>query len=213
MARHWGGLGDGSAAWNDLIDGEGEAGREFLVPRVDGAQIWVLVGSVKVEDEDGVYHFVQLVDVTPQRTLQDSLKALVEAKDEFIASVSHELRTPLTAVVGFSDMLVHDQGLAGEERAEVQELVLNQAVSVSHIVDDLLVVGPGGYEEIVHVGCHEPKNQAPTGMSTVPLAWQRAPSKLQPEHEEALPISFPRLVQPVLDKHCVECHAGSHGID
>lgn len=139
MARHWGGLGDGSAAWNDVIDGDGEVGREFLVPRVNGNEIWVLASAVKVEDVDGAYHFVQLVDVTPQRTLQDSLTSLVRAKDEFIASVSHELRTPLTAVVGFSDMLVNDRSLAGEERTEVQQLVLNQAVSVSHIVDDLLV--------------------------------------------------------------------------
>jgi PAS domain S-box-containing protein len=138
-ARRWSGLGDGSAAWNDLIRGDSEVGREYLIPRADDNDIWVLASAVKVEDVDGAYHFVQLVDVTPQRTLQDSLKALVQAKDEFIASVSHELRTPLTAVVGFSDMLVHDRGLAGEERDEVQELVLSQALSVSHIVDDLLV--------------------------------------------------------------------------
>jgi PAS domain S-box-containing protein len=137
--RVWSELGDGSAAWNDLIEGDSDSGGEFLIPRVEGDEIWVLANTVKVEDMDGDYHVVQLVDVTSQRTVQDSLKSLVQAKDEFIASVSHELRTPLTAVVGFSDLLVNDQSLAGEERTAMQRLVHGQAVSVSHIVADLLV--------------------------------------------------------------------------
>jgi hypothetical protein len=71
-------------------------------------------------------------------------------------------------------------------------------------------VHPG--ERLSCIGCHEPKHRAPSGPSTVPLAWRRTPSILQAEHEDALPISFPRLVQPVLDKHCVSCHAGEEAV-
>jgi hypothetical protein len=41
----------------------------------------------------------------------------------------------------------------------------------------------------------------------VPLALRRSPSVLQPPFDGAQPFSYPRLVQPVLDRHCVGCHA------
>lgn len=57
------------------------------------------------------------------------------------------------------------------------------------------------------VGCHEGKRRTHDDKSAgVPLAMQRAPSLLKPEVDGARPVLFPRLVQPVLDRHCVECH-------
>ena len=57
-------------------------------------------------------------------------------------------------------------------------------------------------------GCHEPKTIAPEpAPATTPLAMKHAPSPLTPGPEGSRPFSFPRLVQPVLDKHCVACHA------
>ena len=35
----------------------------------------------------------------------------------------------------------------------------------------------------------------------------REPSKLKADVDGTNPFSYPRLVQPVLDKHCVQCHA------
>jgi len=56
--------------------------------------------------------------------------------------------------------------------------------------------------------CHEPTHAAVTAVSTgAPLAMLRPPSRLKPDVDGTNPFSYPRLVQPVLDKHCVECHA------
>ena len=56
------------------------------------------------------------------------------------------------------------------------------------------------------LGCHEPKRQAtPVQRRALPMALSRAPSTLTPEAEGSFPLSFPRLVQPVLDRHCVTC--------
>ena len=44
-------------------------------------------------------------------------------------------------------------------------------------------------------------------MVRMPMAMKREASIIQPEVEGANPFSYPRLVQPVLDKHCVACHA------
>jgi len=45
----------------------------------------------------------------------------------------------------------------------------------------------------------------------MPLAMQNGASKLTPGPEGSWPLRFDRLVQPVLDKHCVECHGVDAG--
>jgi hypothetical protein len=57
------------------------------------------------------------------------------------------------------------------------------------------------------VGCHEPVGTAPPPHELAALT--RGPSVIEPGPDGTLPISFPRLVQPVLDRHCIACHDGS----
>jgi len=45
-------------------------------------------------------------------------------------------------------------------------------------------------------------------MST-PIAMKRPSSRLQADVDGTNPFSYPRLVQPVLDRNCVACHAKS----
>jgi len=40
----------------------------------------------------------------------------------------------------------------------------------------------------------------------MPSAMRRAPVKIVAEVDGANPFNYPRLVQPVLDRHCVKCH-------
>jgi hypothetical protein len=59
------------------------------------------------------------------------------------------------------------------------------------------------------VGCHEtPGSTAPVKAL---LAAGRKASHLTPGPEGTKPFSFPLLVQPVLDAHCVRCHDGKDG--
>jgi hypothetical protein len=68
----------------------------------------------------------------------------------------------------------------------------------------LTYVMPG--ESLSCVGCHEHRDLAPP-MGKAPLAALREASKLSPASEGAWPLSFDRLVQPVLDQNCVRCHS------
>jgi hypothetical protein len=62
-------------------------------------------------------------------------------------------------------------------------------------------------EQLVCIGCHEDKHKQ-INRPRRPIAMRKAPVKLTPEFPEATqPLTFPRLIQPVLDKHCVKCHA------
>jgi len=65
-------------------------------------------------------------------------------------------------------------------------------------------VRPG--QHLVCQGCHDQRHLAPRRPKRIPLALRRAASRIQPEADGANPFSFPRLVQPVLEKHCVACH-------
>ncbi len=63
-------------------------------------------------------------------------------------------------------------------------------------------------ESVSCVGCHERRRTAPPAAGRgVPLAMRREPSVLTPEPEGSNPFSYVRLVQPVLDRNCVACHA------
>ncbi len=67
----------------------------------------------------------------------------------------------------------------------------------------LTYLQPG--EQTGCIGCHEHRSTAaPIGMAT--LASQRPPSTIEPGPEGSNPFNYAILVQPVLDKRCVECH-------
>jgi len=61
-------------------------------------------------------------------------------------------------------------------------------------------------EHLTCQGCHEPKLRSPARTAT-PAAMRREPSKIVPGPEGSNPLLYPRLVQPVLDRYCVACHA------
>ncbi|MBT3202245.1 MAG: hypothetical protein HN350_20275 [Phycisphaerales bacterium] len=60
-------------------------------------------------------------------------------------------------------------------------------------------------ETLTCLGCHESrhKTSAPTSVKT---ALKRKPSTLKRDVDGSYPVSYARLVQPVLDKKCVPCH-------
>jgi hypothetical protein len=77
---------------------------------------------------------------------------------------------------------------------------LGQAVQVMRSVAYLQ---PG--ETAGCIGCHEQRHTAPRQLQAA-LAARRAPSLIEPAPEGSRPLSYPILVQPVLDEHCVRCH-------
>jgi hypothetical protein len=56
------------------------------------------------------------------------------------------------------------------------------------------------------VGCHEDKNEAPQVRKTVSLAMKAGAEKLKQFYGPPQGFSFPKRIQPILDKHCVQCH-------
>ena len=85
-------------------------------------------------------------DVTERReALKREKEARLEAeaanrvKDEFLSTLSHELRTPLTAIMGWSDLLLHDE-VAPRKRRQAIETIARNANSQCQLINDLLEV-------------------------------------------------------------------------
>ncbi len=57
------------------------------------------------------------------------------------------------------------------------------------------------------VGCHESPSSVPRNRSLQAL--RRGPSAIEPGPPGTRPLSYPRLVQGVLDRHCVSCHGAA----
>jgi hypothetical protein len=57
------------------------------------------------------------------------------------------------------------------------------------------------------LGCHESHSRTPE-MANRPIALTRAPSAITPPPWTDVTVSYPRYVQPVLDRYCGRCHQG-----
>jgi len=68
-----------------------------------------------------------------------------------------------------------------------------------------LVLQPG--ETTSCVGCHEQRVRSPHAMKADLMALRRRPSRVEPIDDVPSVLDFPRDIQPILDKHCVECHS------
>lgn len=59
------------------------------------------------------------------------------AKSAFLANMSHEIRTPLGAILGFAEIVAH-QNLDPTERAKYLDIILRSGKALTRIIDDIL---------------------------------------------------------------------------
>jgi PAS domain S-box-containing protein len=71
----------------------------------------------------------------------DHLRALDDAKDDFVSTVSHELRTPLTSIIGSIELL--EDGMAGElepRQKQMIDVIERNAERLLAMANDLLTL-------------------------------------------------------------------------
>jgi PAS domain S-box-containing protein len=71
----------------------------------------------------------------------DHLRALDDAKDDFVSTVSHELRTPLTSIIGSIELL--EDGMAGElepDQKQMVDVIERNAERLLAMANDLLTL-------------------------------------------------------------------------
>jgi signal transduction histidine kinase len=87
------------------------------IRRRDGSVIWISENARAVRDPDGLFLYYEgtvediTADVEAEETIRRALQEAQEAarsKAAFLAAMSHELKTPLNAVIGFSELMLHE---------------------------------------------------------------------------------------------------------
>ncbi|HEU4875829.1 MAG TPA: PAS domain S-box protein [Pyrinomonadaceae bacterium] len=126
---------------------EGSARGVMKVRTATGeTRLWEYYNTLRTEGVETPIVRGMAHDATERRlALKREKEARVEAeaanrvKDEFLSTLSHELRTPLTAIMGWADLLLHDE-VEPEKRQQAVETIFRNANSQCQLINDLLEV-------------------------------------------------------------------------
>jgi len=131
---------------------EEKGGRlEFRFRRKDGAQVWVLISSHPIINEDGSYRgcFSMMTDISDIKKAEEELLNVNEELDAYAHTVSHDLRNPLAAITLANTMLRErardpvSQGLKDEVR-ETTRIIDRNLGRAYTLIDEMLALAEAG---------------------------------------------------------------------
>src|SRR5690625_671149 len=95
---------------------------------------WVMI-MTPLYDNSYVRGAVAVIrDMTEERQLD-------KLRKDFIANVSHELRTPIALMQGYSEAIVDDIADSKEEKNEIAQIIHDESLRMSRLVNELLDIG------------------------------------------------------------------------
>ncbi|MDU2064601.1 MAG: ATP-binding protein [Sporomusaceae bacterium] len=147
------------ALWESLQQGRIWQG-EICNKKKDGSLYWARMVISPVRNAAGtITHFVGIQDdITRQKELEtvllqakEAAEAASKAKSTFLASMSHEIRTPMNAILGFVQLLEHDETLSNQQRQYLATIsrsgrhllaIINDVLEMSKIESGRIMLKP-----------------------------------------------------------------------
>ena len=112
---------------------------EMIYRGRDGTQerVWKLSSRlIHYEGEDLILSII--LDITDQRDIEQGLRELDQAKNDFIKIAAHELNTPLLAILGFAELLDHSGTVNPKEQQEYISMIISNAETLRDLIRLLL---------------------------------------------------------------------------
>ncbi len=141
-------LGDLLRDFNDMAESLRQSHDELEARVAERtADLQQALATIRVANEDLTNHAHELAAQTEelqaqQEELNQRSRELQEAdshKSRFLTNKSHELSTPLNAIIGFSDLLLHDAGhIDDTERKQFIGDIYSSGQHLLHLINDLL---------------------------------------------------------------------------
>jgi PAS domain S-box-containing protein len=118
----------------------------FPLRAKDGTYRWFLSRAYPVRSSTGkiTRWFGTNTDITEQLNIQEDLKKIIQARDEFLSIASHELNTPLTTLKIQNQLLQRDisrsnpKAYVPERINTITDLTAKQLNRLQRLVDDML---------------------------------------------------------------------------
>lgn len=131
--------------WLEILNGK-EFHGEFNNKKKNGELFWekAIIAPIKLGDE--IINFVAVKeDITERKQMMAELvKAKNKAeeseklKSSFLANMSHEIRTPLNSILGFSNILIENNGITEDERDVFTSVIQKSSDSLLQIINDII---------------------------------------------------------------------------
>jgi signal transduction histidine kinase len=114
-----------------MVEAEVVGVLEFFIPETRERDAALL--------EVGTFIGTQLGRVVERKRIEEGLKALDQAKSEFVANAAHELRTPLTTILGLTEIIANPKRpLEPQQFAESMALLKRQGERIGALLTNLL---------------------------------------------------------------------------
>ena len=135
----------------------------------------VLKIGFRISDSGVVSQVLYFRDVTHETEVD-------HMKSEFLSTAAHELRTPMASILGFSEVLLH-QELEGNDQREFLGIIYKQSTLMAKILDELL--------DLARIEARRGKDFRYSKVCLQDLAVELAKSFIPPQGRDPLELVMP----------------------
>lgn len=118
-----------------LQTGKPVIGREYMITRKDGRQIYLQVSAAPIHNREG-----KIIAAASISTDVTSQKEMEKRKDDFVNMASHELKTPITSMKLYIETLMNKIDTDDEKVMKILSRIKYQTENLQELVSDLLDV-------------------------------------------------------------------------